>query len=112
MGKNSLRRIHSLQPGSGLKLPGGTCCGEAERAAPLRDLLGLQDLRGGVVVFCGESLFHGDEQAPQLRVVPTTAVGLEAEWAQQGALEHNRIGRRTEVFLCCPWLKQKLWISG
>ena len=32
-----------LRPQLGLKLLGGTCRGEAEHAAPLRDLLGVRD---------------------------------------------------------------------
>ena len=34
---------------------------------------------------------HGDEQAPQLQAVSTTAVGLGGELAQQVSLEHKRI---------------------
>ena len=47
--------------------------------------------------------------SPQLQAVPTTGAGLQVEWAQRGSLEHRRIGRRTNVFQCCPWLKQMLW---
>ena len=62
--------------GLGLKFPGGVSLGDMERAAPLRDLLGLRDLRCGVAApsFTGNVV-----QVLQTQAVSTAAVGPGAD---------------------------------